>query len=278
VLGSFAIIGLLSLESSRFVAQPFPSLSHWQAAIMLMTFAFVGIESAMIPTGEMSNPRRDVPFALGTALSVVALLYVLIQIACIGSVPDLGSSQRPVADAAERVLGIAGAWVVGVGALVTMLGTLFAVMLTGSRLPFAFAERGQVPEWLAVIHPRFKTPHASILVTTSLAWLFTLYSSFFGALTVTAVTRLVGYVTTCIALIVLRRRSPHAAQRAHFVAPAGPLAAAAGAIACVWLILAAPKPELITVGVIAAAGIVFGGAYKLSQFKQPGDQRHDSSC
>jgi basic amino acid/polyamine antiporter, APA family len=263
LLGSFAIVGLVFLDGRHFASRPLPSPGQWQGAIMLMTFAFVGIESAMINTGEMRNPRRDVPRALGVALGVIALLYVLIQIACIGSVPDLGSSQRPVADAAQHVLGTAGAEIVAIGALTTMLGTLFAVMLTGSRLPFAFAERRQVPQWLATIHPRFKTPHVAILTTTTLAWVLTLYSSFFGALTVTAVTRLVGYVTTCVALIVLRHKRTAECEPGHFVAPAGGFVAALGAVACVWLILATPRTELIEVGIIAATGMVFGGAYSI---------------
>jgi len=283
LLGSFAIVGLVFLDSRHFVSRPLPSPGQWQEAIMLMTFAFVGIESAMINTGEMRNPRRDVPVALSVALGVIALLYVLTQIACIGSVPDLGSSQRPVTDAARHVVGAAGAQIVAIGALTTMLGTLFAVMLTGSRLPFAFAERGQAPQWLATVHRRFKTPHAAILTTTTLSWVLTLYSSFFGALTVTAVTRLVGYVTTCVALIVLRYKrtaeceparhaepvhagpghAPAGNEAGHFVAPAGGLVAGLGAIACVWLIVATPRTELIEVGVIAATGMVFGGAYTM---------------
>ncbi len=263
LLGSFGILGLVFLNGQHFIPHSFPRFGQWQSAIMLMTFAFVGIESAMINTGEMRNPRSDVPVALAVALSVIAIVYVLVQIACIGAVPELASSQRPVVDAAAKLLGRAGAHIVGVGALTTMLGTLFAVMLTGSRLPFAFAERDQAPQWLARIHPRFKTPHAAILTTTILAWTFTLYSSFFGALTVTAVTRLVGYVTTCLALIRLRRTNESATGQRGFVAPAGQLVACLGAIACLWLIFAAPKAELIVVATIAATGIVFGAVHRL---------------
>jgi len=262
VLVGFTIVCLPFVDSASLVPSGTTSVADWQAAIMLMTFAFLGIESAMITAGEMKNPRADVPFGLGAALIVIALLYIAIQVVCIGTVPDLASSQRPLVDAATRTVGPVGAYLVSAGALVTMLGSMFAIMLTGSRLPFAFAEQGQLPRVLCSIHERFRTPHVAILVTGLCAGVLAIYCSFMGALVVSALTRLVGYVTTCAALVVLRSRDAGVGQPG-FRVPAGPLVAATGVGACMWLMLGSSSQELLSLAAVTLTGAVAGGGYIL---------------
>ena len=266
LLVGFALVGLARIHFFSLNAPAsLPSASAWQSALMMMSYAFLGIESAMITSGETRNPRRDVPFALAAGLAILALLYLSIQVVCIGTLPDLASSQRPVVDAAERILGPWGGWVINIGALVAMLGTLFAILLTGSRLPFAFAERGQLPPVFEAVHGRFKTPHVAILVTAVCSGLFALYSSFLGALTVSALTRLVGYVTTCAAMLVLRRRRDGGEAHAAFRVPGGPLVATLALLTCVWLMLAVSKAELWSVAVILLVGIAIGGGYTVTR-------------
>jgi len=273
LLCGFVTIGLFFIEPVRFSTPRIPPLGDFQAALLLMTFAFIGIESAMINAGEMRSPRRDVPFALGTGLAVIALLYILIQIVCIGTLPGLASSERPVGDAAARILGPVGAQLVSVGALVTMFGTLFAVLLTGSRLPFALAEQGQLPAFLCSVDRRFRAPRNAILITAVLAWLLTLYTSFLGALTATALTRLVGYATTCAALIALRARESDV-QSPGFRAPCGRAVAVLAVLACTWLMFAASGRELFSVAVIAVAGAALGWGYALLRRRRLRLSRH----
>jgi APA family basic amino acid/polyamine antiporter len=261
VLVGFAAGGLLLTRFDHMAPPVATTVDEWRAAMMLMTFAFLGIESALITSGEARNPRHDMPSALGMALLVIALLYVSIQIVCIGTVPGLAAAQRPVLDAAENMFGRVGGCVVEIGALVMMLGTLFAILLTGSRLPFAFAERGQLPAVFCAIHPRFGTPYGAILLTGILSGALALSSSFLGALTVSALTRLVGYATTCAALIVLRRRDFDSAVeastssgRASYRAPGGEIVAVVALIACVALMTGISGDEVRTVSVIALVG------------------------
>src|SRR5207253_1490675 len=95
--------------------------------------------------GEISNPQRDLPLALITAIGVVALLYISIQVICIGSLPALATSQKPLADASSIFLGRAGAAIISAGVVVSIVGNLNVIILAGSRLPFAMAESGELP-------------------------------------------------------------------------------------------------------------------------------------
>lgn len=234
--------------------RPAPPLVDWQSAMLQMSFAFVGIEAGMINAGEMRDPARDAPAALWTGLAIVALIYVGFQVVCIGTVPHLEMSTRPAVDAATHALGsVAGQLVGGVG-LVCMIGTMYAVTLTGSRLPFAMAEQGQLPAMLAGIHPKSSTPAVSILLTSTAAWLLTLYTSFIGALTISATTRILGYLATCVVVLILRRRGGNAENGRRTSIRA--VVTYAAIVACVWLMLATTLQQWGVIAVICLAGLV----------------------
>jgi APA family basic amino acid/polyamine antiporter len=98
-----------------------------------------------VAAGETQDPRRDLPRALITGLVLVAVLYGLIQMVCIGTLPQLATSQRPIVDAGRTFLGPAGTLIITLGAAISMLGTLNGSMITISRVPYAMAAAGQLP-------------------------------------------------------------------------------------------------------------------------------------
>ena len=136
---------------------------------MLLVFAFGGFETSTVAAGEVRDPQRNFPFALCVAMMVVVVVYLGIQIVCVGTLPGLATSERPLAEAATQFLGSAGGSVIVLGAVVSMAGILNASLLAGSRLPFAMAADGALPKRLAATHPRFHTPHVAILVSASVA-------------------------------------------------------------------------------------------------------------
>src|SRR5216683_1492390 len=132
-------------------------------------------------------------------------MLTMIQIVCIGTLPGLSASDRPLADAAHRFLGQPGAAIISAGAVVSIAGNLNVVMLSASRLPFAMATRGEVPGVLASVNKRFRTPQAAILLTSTLMVALTLSGTFLYAITISTLARLLIYAATCAALPVLRR-------------------------------------------------------------------------
>jgi APA family basic amino acid/polyamine antiporter len=260
VLIGLAAVGLFHIAPARLVLGHLPSAGNFQSAIMLTLFAFLGFEAATINGGEMRDPRRDAPFALVAGLIAVSLLYALIQAVCIGTLPDLAASSRPLADSAIQVLGPIGGGIATLGAIVTMLGTLMVLLIAGPRVPFAMAEHGQLPRIFAAIHPRFRTPHVAILVNSGLAWILTASGSVIGALSVSTLTRLVTYAVTCAALIALRRRDGGHAQ-ARFRVPGGIAVAVAALVASLWLIAASTRIEAISFTAILVAGSALGAFY-----------------
>src|SRR5439155_12741685 len=132
-------------------------------------------------------------------------------------------------------MGTAGAAIISAGAIISIAGNLNILVLSGSRLPFAFAEQKQLPKLVARVHRRFLTPHVAIVITASVMLILTLKSSFVAALTISAIARLVTYGVTCAALPVLRRRS--GVSPAMFRVRGGSAIAVAALILAGWLLL-----------------------------------------
>jgi len=253
-LALLIVVGLGAVSPERLALGAPPESGGFAKAALLLIFAFTGFELAIIPAGEVHDPRRNLPWALLTGLGFVAVVYVLIQVVCVGTVPALADSERPLADAATGVLGSWGGPLIAGGALISITGTLNAIILAAARLPFAMAEGGELPRALAATHPRFHTPWAAILMTSVLMLALALSTSFLGALTIGTIIRLVTYVLTCVAMLVLRRRRD--VPEATFSAPAGGLTATLALLACGWLLTSISAREAGIAGVAAVLGLV----------------------
>ncbi len=231
----FAGVGLFFIEPANFDFEAVPEYASFPAAVLLLIYAYVGFEAAVIPTGEIKDPGKNIPFALLTALAFCVVLFFIIQLVAIGTLPGLAESKTPLADAAGRFLGTAGAGFIAIGALISVLGNLNSGFLASSRIPFAMAERGELPKALARTHEKYKTPFLSIIISGSVIFALTLYTSFLSAVTIATTTRLLVYATTAIALPVFRQRTDIPA--AQFRAPLGILAAVLSIALIVWLVM-----------------------------------------
>ena len=250
----FIAAGLFFLQPQRYSLATPPSYGGFSTSVLLLIYAFGGFEMAAIPAGEIRRPQRDLPLAILAAIGVVIVVYTLIQVVCIGTLPGLADSERPLADASQHFLGAVGGSLVSAGAIVSIAGNLGINMLAGSRMPFAMAERGDLPRVLAAIHGRFRTPHMSILLTAAVMLAMTLAGSFITALTVSAIARLVAYGATCAALLALRRKRD--VPEAIFRAPAGRAVSIAGTALASWLLSNVPGREALNTGVAATVGLL----------------------
>ena len=163
------MVGLFFVDPQRYSLAPSPGYGSFSQAALLLVFAYTGFEGAAIPTGEMRDPARHLPFALLTGLAVVVLVYLLVQTVCIGTLPDLAHSERPLSDASLRFLGAPGASLIAAGALVSIGGALNAQIFATPRLLFAMGENRQLPQIFSTTHVRFRTPIAAIVLTSMVA-------------------------------------------------------------------------------------------------------------
>jgi amino acid transporter len=257
----FIALGLFVLTPSNFTLGAYPTLGSFSTTVLLLIYAFSGFENAGVTAGEVVNPRRTMALAFLIAIAIVAAIYILIQVVCIGTLPGLGSTERPLADAASRFLGPWGASLIALGIIASVLGNLNVSLLTNPRILFAMSGRKELPALFGAVHPRFHTPHVATLVTGAFALLLTLSSSLIYALTVSTIARLIVYILTCMALPTLRRKRN--APPAMMKVAGGSIISVIAVVVSLWLLTNSTAREARDSIIAAVAGLVIYFSYRL---------------
>lgn len=256
----FIVIGLIFLTPGNFTLGDQPAYRSFSTAVLLLIYAFTGFENAGVPAAEIVNPRRSLPIAILVAMAIVAMVYILVQAVCIGTLPNLGGTDRPLADAASRFMGPIGASIIAAGAITSVIGNLNVAVLSTPRIPFAMSVHNELPKALAAVHPRFHTPHVAIVLTTALMLALTLSSTLIYALTVSTIARLLAYAATCAALPTLRRKQT--APPALFSVPGGTIISVIAIILSIWLLSNSTLTEARDSAIAAVAGLIIYLVYK----------------
>lgn len=264
----FVGVGIFFITPERFSFTEQPDYSQFSSSVLVLIYAFTGFEMAVIPAGEVRDPQKNLPIALLIAMGVVTLLYILIQAVSVGTLPELASSERPIADASRAFMGTTGAAVITAGALVSITGNLTVLILAGSRLPFAMAERRELPQIISATHKRFHTPHIAIIITSAVMLALALSGTFIYALTISTIARLLAYAATCAALPLFRRRSD--APQAMFKIPFGTLIAFISLALAGWLLSNCTIEQARDSLIAVIAGLLIYGVCYLARRPQSG--------
>jgi basic amino acid/polyamine antiporter, APA family len=226
-----------------------PGVRNWFEAFLLLSFMYGGFETALLPLGEVEDPKRVVPAALGIGLAFSTAIYSLIQIGVLNT-RGAQNASRPLAVLASTLFGPIGAVLTSLGALICIYGFLSASVLGAPRLTYALAEKGDFPAFLAKVHPRFKTPYTSVVLFGAGTWAIAVTGSFRIAVALSIGARLVTYGATCAALIPLRRRHP---ERVGITISFGPFLSIAGI--AMTLALVSRMHERETIALVIASAI-----------------------
>jgi len=170
---AIGFIGLLFIDAGN-IPEWNPSgqapLSVLASASILTMWAFVGLEAASVPAGDVVNPEKTIPRALVWATVTVLAIYLLSSFAVMGIIPggELATSQAPFAEAATRIWGKFGGWFITVGALVSTLGAANCSVLLSGQTPMAAAFDGLFPKVFGKLS-KSRTPVFSLAVGGVLA-------------------------------------------------------------------------------------------------------------
>jgi amino acid transporter len=251
-LAALVVLGLPRVDAAVLATQGVAK-AEWTEAILLLVFAYGGFEAPLIPASEVRRPKRDTAFALLVALSVIAGLYLLVQLVVVGVVPRAAGAQAPLAAAFSVLLGRAGLVLACVAAMVSVSGYATGSTLQSPRVLYAMAGEGELPSLFARVHPVYRTPHLAILAYSVAALALALWGSFAWNATLSAIARLLTYGLTCVALLRLR----HSSGRAEgFHLWGGLLLAPLGAGFCLWLLTTRSFAKVWILGMLLAVGAV----------------------
>jgi len=248
------MVGIPHLRPDLLVESGLPEISTFGETVLVLLYAFVGFESAVVLAGEARDPRRDIPRALTVTVLTITVFYFLIQWISISVLPELANSKTPLADVAAVLLGAGGAALLTFGAVFSIGGNCSASMLSAPRMTYALARMGSLPEWFGKVHPRFHTPLNSIVFYAALALVLALSGSFIWLAVVSTLARLLAYILSVAALPVLERTMEPTEDQ--FRLPGGYLVPALALILCLWLITFASMTAWLTTGGFFVLGTI----------------------
>jgi basic amino acid/polyamine antiporter, APA family len=260
VLGFFIVAGALYVQPENWT----PFAPHgWRPVITsaaLIFFAYIGFDAISTAAEETRNPQRDLPIGMIASLIICTVLYVAVAAVLTGMVPyTLLGVPEPLSVAFTHLdLGWA-AGIVAFGAVVANAAVLLVFQLGQPRIFFAMARDGLLPQWFTRIHPRFRTPHVTTIVTGVFVAFFAAFMDIGEAAELTNIGTLFAFAIVAAAVLILRRRSPHLHR--PFRVPFVPFVPLAGIAICLILMLALPSTTWVRFAGWMALGLLIYFAY-----------------
>lgn len=181
-----------------------PGLSSWLTALLGLVFSYGGSEDALVPAGEMKDPRRTAPFALLVGLVACSVIYTLVQLV---TVATIGSkmTDRPLAETASALIGSSGGVMVALAVMVSTYGWLSGAVLNLPRIAASLSLKGDLPRLFGKLHPKYNTPTAAIVLFSAVTWLVAVAGTFLWAAVISGAATVIIYGGTCAALIRFRK-------------------------------------------------------------------------
>jgi len=262
VLVLFILIGITGWNSNNLADfVPF-GLSGITAAAGIIFFSYIGIDAVSTAGEEVKNPHRTMPLAIMIALAIVTTLYILVALVAVAAQPyvQFEGQEAGLAAILENVTG--STWpgtMLAAGAVISIFSVTLVVIYGQTRILFAMARDGMLPELFHRVNPRTKTPVPNTLIVAgAIALLAGLIPINFLA-EMTSVGTLVAFAIVSVAVIILRRRQPDLPR--PFKVPGYPVTPILSILGCLWIIKDLRIPTIVVFLIWTAIVIAWYFAY-----------------
>ena len=260
VLGLFVAIGAANIDPANY--EPFAPNGwrgiHQGAAIVF--FAYIGFDAISTAAEETKNPQRNMPRGILGGLAICTLIYVIVGAVATGLVPY---TELRAADPLTRALEVAGlqtaSWIVAFGAVVSLTAVLLVFQYGQPRIFMAMARDGLLPRFATRIHPKYRTPHITTLITGVLVATGALFLDENEIYDLTNIGTLSAFAIVCIGVLVLRIKEPDRPR--PFRVPGIWFVSLGGAAACVYVMAGLPGHAWQRFGIWLAIGLALYFVY-----------------
>ena len=263
-LFSLVGIGLFFVDWTQvsFAVGDLPSWTALGTGMVLVMFAYSGMETALVPSGEVRDPSRSVPRATMVAILLVVLLYMGLQIVSQGLLgPALATSGVPIADTAG-VLWKTGSIVLLVTACISMAGFLLGNLLGSSRLLFALGRDGYLPHVYGRVSATHRVPLLALATHAGLAWLLALGGTFDALALISG--GAICLVYALVSLAAWRGQRTDLRERGEpFVLWGGPLVPLLAVVAMLLIVTTLTGKEWLAIGIALVALVATYGMLRI---------------
>ena len=251
VLTFFIVVGFTYIQPANFTPFSPNGFAGISAGAAIVFFAYIGFDAVSTVAEETRNPKRNLPIGIIASLIICTIFYAVVACVFTGliSYPELKAKlateqAEPLTMALQHVgqqfntdLG----WAIGIvafGSVIAHTAVLLVFQLGQPRIFFSMARDGLLPKVFYRVHPRFRTPHISTILTGVFVASFAAVASIDEMVDLTNIGTLFAFILVCAGIIVLRVKDPHRPR--PFRVPGGLIIPILGIISCLYLIYFLP--------------------------------------
>jgi len=242
VLSFFVVISWKAVDSGNWTPfMPNGWIGVFRGAAVIF-FAYIGFDAVSTAAEETRDPQRNLPIGIIASLIICTLFYVLIAAVFTGMIPyralvKMLSNQQaePLTLALEyaNIRGLA-LKIVAAGSVIAHTAVLFVFQLGQTRIFFSMSRDGLLPAVFRKVHPRFRTPWGSTIITGIAVGIFTLFTSLDEMVDLTNIGTLFAFILVCVGVMVLRKKDPN--RHRPFRVPLGYVLPTISVAGCLFLI------------------------------------------
>jgi APA family basic amino acid/polyamine antiporter len=270
VLAFFVVVGWSYVHASNF--HPFAP-NGWagvQTGAAIVFFAYIGFDAVSTVAEETRNPKRDLPIGIIGSLIICTFIYVVVAVVFTGIIPFDVLRQKLATEQAEPLTmalqyANIGKWsnvfvgIVAFGSVVAHTAVLLVFQLGQPRIFFSMARDGLLPATFARVHPRFRTPYVTTILTGVAVGVCAMFTSIDEMVDLTNIGTLFAFVLVCIGILILRKRDP--LRPRAFKTPWVPAVPVLGVLSCLYLMLGLPWITWLRFALWLVVGLVVYYAY-----------------
>jgi len=264
IIGLFLFVGVAYVKPQQWSTPAFApnGLTGISVGAAIIFFSYIGFDAVSTAAEEARNPQRDIPRGIIWSLIICTVLYIAIALVLTGIIPwDKLNVPDPLAVALQYIHADWAAGILALGAVAAMTSVLLVFQLGQARIFMSMARDGLLPPWAARLHPRYKTPHVTTIVTGIFVALFAAVAPIGVVLELTNIGTLFAFILVALGIIVLRRTDP--SRPRPFRTPWVPALPIISILFCAYLIVSLPTLTKVRFVAWLAAGAVIYFAYSV---------------
>jgi APA family basic amino acid/polyamine antiporter len=260
IVGFFLAVGAFYVKPenwSPFAPNGFAGIS---SAAAIIFFAYIGFDAVSTAAEETPHPQRDVPFGILASLVICTLLYVAVAIVLTGMARwDRLGTAEPLATVFSSIGMGWTAGIISLGAVIATTSVLLVFQLGQPRIFFSMARDGLLPQWAARVHPRYRTPHVTTILTGVAVAAFAGIANLDEVVELTNIGTLFAFVLVAAGILVLRRVDPRRPRA--FRTPFSPWVPLGAIVSCAYLMAQLPRVTWLRFLLWMALGLVIYALY-----------------